>query len=55
MKDSVISLIAGGIAGLTETCITWPIENMKTQLQLQVSSNTIKTSTRPQFTNLMKL
>ena len=40
MKDSVISMTAGGIAGLIETCIVWPFENIKTQLQLQSRKNT---------------
>ena len=33
-KDTGLSLASGGIAGAIEACCTWPMEYIKTQLQL---------------------
>lgn len=38
MKDSYKNIIAGSIAGTTEAIITWPTENIKTQMQFKNSN-----------------
>jgi len=44
--DPIVSTLAGAVAGGVEACAMWPMEYIKTQLQLQVKGET------PKFTGI---
>lgn len=47
MKSAIIGLVAGGVTGGIEICITFPTEYVKTQLQLDERSGKAKRFTGP--------
>lgn len=51
MKDSYKNIIAGSVAGTSEAIITWPTENIKTQMQFKNSNNGFKDTAKIIYKN----
>ena len=49
-KSTVVSLLSGSIAGGVEATAVWPMEYIKTQLQLQ---NKLKNGEKPKFNGMV--